>query len=90
LKGGAVLLLNDLACTKLIVHNLEYINSHFEYDPELAKRTQRFLNLVKSTASLITLLDHIYIKLLGYDFDSELIALMNEVHRYSEFSDESS
>jgi hypothetical protein len=28
LKGGAVLLFKDLACTKLIVHNLEYVSSY--------------------------------------------------------------
>ena len=40
---------------------------------------------MKATAALINLLDHIYIKLLGYDFDSELVALLSEVHRTSNF-----
>ena len=43
---------------------------------------------MKSTAALINLLDHIYIKLLGYDFDSELVGLLSEILRYSEFIDE--
>lgn len=48
------------------------------------------MNLIKASASLITVLDHLYIKLLGYEFDNEIIALLGELHRFSEMHDEKS
>ena len=42
------------------------------------------MNLIKASASLLTVLDHLYLKLLGYEFDNEIIAFLGEIHRYSE------
>jgi len=58
--------------------------------PELSMKSQHTVNIVKASASLITILDHLYIKLLGYEFDNELIALLGEIHRFSEMRDEHS
>ncbi|CAD8112166.1 unnamed protein product [Paramecium primaurelia] len=76
IKGGIVVICQETTALKLIIRVLTKNN-----DIQL-------LNLIKSSLVLINLMDQIYIKLLGSDYDYELISLLGQLQQYTEEQDE--
>jgi len=60
LKGGFTALCSDLSGVKLVVHVMEKKKDFMEME---------LVGLIKSCSALINMLDHVYLKLLGSDYD---------------------
>ena len=81
LKGGFTAICSDLSGIKLLVHVISKSQDADEME---------LVGLIKSCSALINMLDHVYLKLLGSDYDCQLTALLSEIYSFSQEQDEKS